>query len=420
MRSRSFAAVLAATTMTTMMAAGLAVPSTAAPRDEPPGRVAGATFTLGAEVLDGGEQVTSLTIDGSRLRGVRAESVRPESFAVHATGRYPDGVDLGGAGQVVFDAGRTVTSASRTPSGDIRLELERGAAGATLAYLGPRSRNVMPELTYTVEQIAPLELRNGARVTIDELRQGSLVDPEVDAFASRTSADGMRYRLYAPHGAAGARPLVVWLHGNGEGGLPGYYDGESPLRANRGALGPATAEAQAVFGGAYVVAPQVPDEWYRADEAGYQARLRSLIEEVAERHPVDTSRIHVMGASAGGLMATRLVAAYPDDFASVVVSAPAYYLNRTGTYMIDAAEVRRLAGTPTWFVHAKDDATVPHDLTSVWAHDLVPGSLLSSYDGVTWEGVSYPGHFAWVYTARNAPTTPDGQHLWDWMAGQSR
>lgn len=416
MTRRRFAAALAAMTAT----AGLALPSTAAPRDDPPGRIASASFTLDAEVLDGGEQVTSLTIDGSRLRGLRAESLRPGYFAVHATGRYPDGIDLGGAAQVVFDADRSVTSASITPSGDIRLELERGAAGATLAYLAPASRNVMLELTYTVEQIAPLELRNGARVTIDELRQGGLVDPEVDAFAVRTSADGIRYRLYAPRGAAGARPLVVWLHGNGEGGLPGYYDGETPLRANRGALGPATAEAQAVFGGAYVVAPQVPDEWYRADEAGYQARLRSLVQEVVERHPVDTSRIHVMGASAGGLMATRLAAAYPDDFASVVVSAPAYYLNRTGTYMIDPAEVRRLAGTPTWFVHAKDDATVPYDRTSLWAHDLLPGSLLSLYDDVTWDGVSYPGHFAWIYTARNAPTTPDGERLWEWMARQSR
>jgi predicted esterase len=416
MTKRRFAAVLAAVTLT----AGFAVPSTAAPRDEPPGRVTAATFALDAEVLDGGEQVTSLTIDGSRLRGAHADSLGPQSFAVHATGRYPDGIELGGVGQTVFDADRTVTSASLTPSGDIRLELERGSAGATLGYLAPASRNVLLELTYTVEQTAPLELRNGARVMIDELRQGSLVDPEVDAFASLTSADGMRYRLYAPRGAAGARPLVVWLHGNGEGGLPGYYDGETPLRANRGALGPATAEAQAVFGGAYVVAPQVPDEWYRADEAGYQARLRALIEEVAARHPVDASRIHVMGASAGGLMTTRLVAAYPDDFASVVVSAPAYYLNRTGTYMIDADEVRRLAGTPTWFVHAKDDTTVPYDRTSVWAHDMLPGSLLSLYDDVTWDGVSYPGHFAWIYTARNAPTTPDGEHLWDWMAGQSR
>ena len=50
--------------------------------------------------------------------------------------------------------------------------------------------------------------------------------------------------------------IVVWLHGGGEGAsLPdNYYDNETTLRANRGALGFATAEAQRTFGGAYVVA----------------------------------------------------------------------------------------------------------------------------------------------------------------------
>ncbi|MFC8523731.1 hypothetical protein [Pseudarthrobacter sp. NPDC057230] len=49
----------------------------------------------------------------------------------------------------------------------------------------------------------------------------------------------------------------MWLHGGGEGGLLtggyNYYDNESPLRANRGALGFSTNEAQDLFDGAYVV-----------------------------------------------------------------------------------------------------------------------------------------------------------------------
>lgn len=38
-------------------------------------------------------------------------------------------------------------------------------------------------------------------------------------------------------------------------------DNESPLRANRGALAMMSRAAQAIFGGATVVAPQVPDTW---------------------------------------------------------------------------------------------------------------------------------------------------------------
>ena len=56
----------------------------------------------------------------------------------------------------------------------------------------------------------------------------------------------MKYRLYYPGPASGRRPLIVWLHGGGEGAsLPdGYYDNETQLRANRGALGFTTPEAQ--------------------------------------------------------------------------------------------------------------------------------------------------------------------------------
>lgn len=50
------------------------------------------------------------------------------------------------------------------------------------------------------------------------------------------------------------------MHGNGDGGVSAdEYNNESQLRANRGALGPATTEAQRILGGAYVLAPQVPD-----------------------------------------------------------------------------------------------------------------------------------------------------------------
>lgn len=82
------------------------------------------------------------------------------------------------------------------------------------------------------------------------------------------------------------------------------------MRANRGALGPATPEAQAIFGGAYVVAPQVPGTWYDVATEHYDTRLMDLVHEVAARYPVDRNRIYVMGASAGGQMTVKLVAAY--------------------------------------------------------------------------------------------------------------
>lgn len=392
-----------------------ALPADAAGRDRP------ARFTLGATVLDGGEQVTSVTIDAGRLGPIRAGSLTAGTFSVRAVGRIPAGVDPGTQPVQVFDEPRTVAAASLARDGRIRLDLVSGptvAGASTLTYLGAQGRNAMLDLTYTITQNTPLKLKNGRSATISGFTQGALVDPEVDRFSAAVSRQGLNYRLAKPTTGRGERPLIVWLHGNGEGGFPGYYDNEVQLRANRGALGPATVEAQAVFGGAYVVAPQVPDTWYNADANGYQAKLRALIREVSAKNRIDQRRIYVLGASAGGLMSVKLTAAYPDDVAALVPTCPAFFLNRTGEYTITAAEIQRVGDVPTWFVQSKDDATVPYEKGAAWGHELLPGSLLTAYPNVSWSGVSYNGHFSWIYTARNAPTTDAGVSLWSWIAQQ--
>ena len=75
--------------------------------------------------------------------------------------------------------------------------------------------------------------------------------------------------------------MIVWLHGGGEGGsLPDdYYDNETPLRANRGALGFATEQAQRIFNGAYVVAPQSTSFWIE-DGPRFAPLIREVIGEV--------------------------------------------------------------------------------------------------------------------------------------------
>ncbi|ROS79131.1 PHB depolymerase family esterase [Cellulomonas sp. PhB143] len=400
-----------------------AIPSSAHGHDPAPVTTGTVAFTLDGTVLDAGEQVTSVTLDLRRVPGISAARITPSTFTVRAEGRVPDGASSGSASDVAFDVERAVTKVRTLPGGKVELDLAsgNGAEGAsTLTYLGDQGRNVLLDLDYTIQQNAPITLRNGRDVTVGSFEQRGLVDPEVDAFSSTTSGDGLKYRLYAPARAKGDRPLVVWLHGNGEGGLPGYYGNEVQLRANRGALGFATSKAQRIFGGAYVVAPEVPDTWYNADESGYRGKLRALITELSHRYRIDQSRIHVAGASAGGLMAVELGAAYPETFASVVTAAPALNLFRTGDYLIGADEVVRLADTPTWFIQSRDDATVPFEKASVWAHDLLPGSELTLYDTVTWAGETYPGHWSWIYLAHDDPATARGTHVWEWMSRQDR
>ena len=281
-------------------------------------------FRLDAEVLDGGEQVTSITLDTARLGRIDPASLTTGTFSVHAKATSP--IPLA-AGELIFseyDLDRPVTAARLDHRGNIVLELsyaEGQVGGGTLGYIVSRSRNVQLDLVYTITQNTPIALRHGRPVTISSFVQGRLSNPEVDAFSYHVSGSGMKYRLYSPARSTRRRghPLIVWLHGGGEGAsLPdNYYDNETTLRANRGALGFATPQAQRIFSGAYVVAPQSTSFWIE-DGPRFAPLIREIIRDLVRRHPIDHERIYVAGASNGGYMSLEMTTIYPDLFAASV------------------------------------------------------------------------------------------------------
>ena len=408
-------------TLAALMAAGIVVPVLGVPQAAqaaPP-----VTFVLNAEVLDGGQQITSITIDTGGMGPVDPSSLSVETFTVHATATSPspelDPKQL----FFLYDLDRTVTDIGVDDSGDIVVELLHGEGvpgAATLAYSVQTSRNVQVDLEYSVTQNLPVLLASGESASFGGFKQGATVDPEVDRFSQAVSPDGINYRLYSPSVRGNAkRALIVWLHGNGEGGMAGHYNNTSQLLANRGALGPATAQAQAIFKGAFVLAPQVPDTWYNLDQEGYAERIKALIDSVVASHRIDNGRVYVMGASAGGFMTVQMASRYPTAFAAIVATCPALYLSRTGQYTTTEEQVLALNSTPTWFIHAKNDTTVPYDKASVWAYELLDDARITLYDNVVWDGYEFPGHFAWVYTARNDPTTAGGLSVWEWLARQT-
>ncbi|MEV4703309.1 prolyl oligopeptidase family serine peptidase [Actinoplanes sp. NPDC049316] len=380
-------------------------------------------FTLDAETLDGGEQVTSLTLATGRLGRIDPASLTTGTFSVHAKATSPIPIAPGDQIFSEYDLDRPVTAVRVDRHGDIVLELayaEGRVGGGTLGYIAGRGRNVQLDLVYTITQHAPVVVRGHRPVTF-EFVQGRLSNPEVDAFSYHTSRSGMKYRLYSPpRRSAGRRghPLVVWLHGGGEGAsLPdGYYDNETTLRANRGALGFATPEAQRIFSGAYVVAPQSTSYWLE-DGDRFAPLIREIVDDLARRYAVDRDRIYVAGCSNGGYMSLKMTTVYPDLFAaSVPVCGVVQSLQPGGPTMITDAELRGIR-TPTWLVASRDDDTVPPEANTVHAHDLIPGSLLSLYDHVVWNGHQFPGHWSWIYVARNDPSV-HGTHIWQWMARQ--
>jgi predicted esterase len=394
-------------------AVGLSVPGLAEAAGRPKAR---ARFTLNAKTLDGGEQVVSVTLHSARLGHVVPSSLTPDTFTVHARATSP--VPLA-EDDVIFseyDLDRTVTTARLDRRGDIVLELDHAedqVGGGTLGYIVSRGRNVQLDLTYTITQNAPLTLRNGRPLTLAKLVQGKLSNPEVDAFGYAVSRSRMKYRLYSPlRRRRGKHPLVVWLHGGGEGAsLPdGYYDNETTLRANRGALGFATPEAQRIFDGAYVVAPQSTSAWM-LDGPRFAPQIKEVIDEVVRRHRIDVDEIHVVGCSNGGYMSMKMTVEYPRLFAS---SVPICGVVQNG--LISDSQLAAIT-TPTWLVASADDPTVDPVANTEHAHDLIRRSIMTLYDDVTWDGHRFNGHWSWIYVARNDPRHR-GTRIWQWMARQ--
>jgi predicted esterase len=398
-------------------AAGLTLPGIAHADTHRTGSV---SFVLNAVTLDGGEQVTSLTLDTSRLGRIDPASLTTSTFSVHATATSPIPTD----GQPVgYDLDRPVTAARLDRHGDIVLELSYGEGqpgGGTLGYIGSKARNVQLDLVYTITQNAPILLRHGRPVTITRFTQGRLANPEVDAFSYHISGSGMKYRLYSPSARHGRHPLVVWLHGGGEGAsLPdNYYDNETTLRANRGALGFTTREAQQIFNGAHVLAPQSTSAWMD-DGPRFAPLIHEIIHDVVHRHSIDTNRIYVVGCSNGGYMSLKMTTVYPTQFAaSVPICGIVAPRQAGGPPLVPDPELAAIS-TPTWLVASRDDTTVNPQANTIHAHDLIPHSLITLYDHVIWNGTQFPGHWSWIYVARNDPTT-QGTHIWQWMAQQRR
>ena len=161
----------------------------------------GVRFRLNAEVLDGGEQVVSITLHTAHLGAIDPASLTTGTFRVHAKATSP--IPVAADDQIFseYDLDRPVTGARLDRRGNIVLDLsyaEGQVGGGTLGYIVGKGRNVVLDLVYTITQNAPIVLRNGRSITIARFVQGRLSDPEVDAFSYHVSGSGMNYRLYSP------------------------------------------------------------------------------------------------------------------------------------------------------------------------------------------------------------------------------
>jgi hypothetical protein len=89
-----------------------------------------------------------------------------------------------------------------------------------------------------------------------------------------------------------------------------------------------------------------------------------------------------------------------------------------GPTLIPDAQLARIT-TPSWLVASLDDDTVNPQENTIHASKVIPGARATLYDHVIWNGYQFPGHWSWIYVARNDPSI-HGTHIWQWMAQQRR
>lgn len=372
-------------------------------------------FNLKAEVFDDGQKITALELDTQNLK-IDRQKLDKHSFRIFVKGHLPiDPKENNVFGQ--NNGERLIQKAFINKAGNIELVFSDLKNSNTLAYVGGDiSRNVLQKLEYDIQLNT-----EGLLPENTTFQQQNIQDTEIARFTAHTAHNGLNYQFFRPHNINTPKPLIVWLHGNGEGGVGEYQNNLSPILANRGGVAFTTPETQKIFGGAYVVVPQVPDTWYNNYKNDYLVQVKELIEEVIANNHIDQNRIYLFGASAGGYMATRMLIEYPQIFAAVNVSAPALDKAEvvSGIHTTEA-ELLSIKDKPFWLVHSVNDPTIAYTKTSKRVFQVLRdhGAILTAYPEVKIGQTEYNGHWSWIYSLRNMPKNPQGESLFEWVAKQ--
>ncbi len=223
----------------------------------------------------------------------------------------------------------------------------------------------------------------------------------------------LTYGSFVPSNKTDKSPLIIWLHGGGEGGT----DPSIALIANK-AWNYASEDIQSVFGGAYVLVPQAPTFWMQSASGEYtmgdkndiyNGALMGLIKKyVADNPNIDESRIYVGGCSNGGYMSLKLILEAPDYFAAAYISALAFQ-----DKYVTEAQIESIKNIPIWFVHSKDDpVTIPEETVVPLYNRLMESGAenvhFSYYDHVSdlsgfygGDDYHFSGHWSWIYSHSN-------------------
>ena len=207
--------------------------------------------------------------------------------------------------------------------------------------------------------ILSLALFLGISVSSNALSIEGGVEPLKNQFESAEgpAVDGysVDYSYFSPveENDATKYPLVVWLHGMGDGAEPGLQVKKSNIAYW------ASDEFQARFkpsGGAFILAARSREEdnifWSNEMIEPLKAAIDDFI--AKNKDNVDLSRIYVGGYSMGGKMTLKMAVAYPEMFAAAFPICPAW--SPSDEFC------KKLTDMPVWITSSRRDPLVNYYL----------------------------------------------------------
>jgi predicted peptidase len=395
------------------------------------------------EIEDWGAAITKVIVNVGRP--IPKDSVTTDTFKVHVARS-----DKRLKTPFLEEGDRTVTKAyvadkdgnPAVQTGKyVVLEMKIGPAvslGSALNYdWAGTGFNDWVDSKYTITQQKDIETPAGtvSGLVVDQFagETRELVDDFSTGKASYNNVS-LTYADFSPKADNHKNPLIIWLHGAGEGGT----DPTIPISANK-AANFASKDVQSYFGGAYVLAPQTPTFWmdgltgFGDGTSKYESALMSLIKDYADKNKdIDPSRIYIGGDSNGGYMTMLMARDYTNYFAAAFPTCEALRDS-----LISDSDIRKMKDLPMWFIAAKTDTTVlvnsyvvptfnrliqagGKDIhLSLFDNVVDTSGLYKKADGTPYE---YMGHWSWIYVYNNVPTdTINGKTttIMEWLASKS-
>ena len=382
--------------------------------------------------------------------------------AAEVTARVADfTVTTAGSDRVVTDAylcdgtGTKVTGASRLLA--IDMETTHTVSGSPFTYSTVDFMNHWSE-SYNVTIKNLNFAMDGAAHALDVAGDciAHRLCPDTDLFTMKDTFSGtytntltgkdeevtLQRAAYEPEAlrGIGGAPLMIWLHGQGEGGT----DIDIELLGNE-VTALAREEIQSHFStgniqGAFVLAVQCPTYWMDEGDgtngngsgvSRYTYALMDAIEDyVSGNTDIDRTRIYLGGCSNGGYMSWNMLVNFPDYWAAAYPQCEAYSYHEwernedgsykqvddpsntmTGKAFVETDEVwftdekaRSLAAIPIWMALSIDDPTVnptKYGLPDYQAllkngADNAWISVFETVQGTDDPATTYEGHWIWV------------------------